>query len=124
MKEQDEFEPLIIKGGEQDLTDPITRLAIARQTVKAVEFACDNKLKYIIACIILSPTVGGLSMATSLAMDDTDYLENLDGCLSTLEEAEEYEYCAKVMKLKELIPTVKFTRKKLKKSIVDAITEL
>jgi len=124
MKEQDEFEPLIIRGGEQDLTDPKTRLAIARQTVKAIEFACDNKLKYIIACIILSPTVGGLSMATSLAMDDTDYLENLDGCLSTLEEEEEYEYCAKVMKLKELIPTIKFTRKKLKKSIVDAITDL
>jgi len=124
MKEQDEFEPLIIKGGEQDLTDPNTRLMIARQTVKAIEFACENKLKYIIACIILSPTVGGLSMATSLAMDDTDYVENLDGCLSTLEEAEEYEYCAKVMKLKELVPTIKFTRKKLKKSIVDAITEL
>lgn len=124
MKEQDEFEPLIIKGGEQDLADSNTRLMIARQTVKAVEFACENKLKYIIACIILSPTVGGLSMATSLAMDDTDYIENLDGCLSTLEEAEEYEYCAKVMKLKELVPTVKFTRKKLKKSIVDAITEL
>ena len=124
MKEQDEFEPLIIRGGEQDLTDPNTRLAIARQTVKAVEFACEHKVKYIIACIILSPTVGGLSMATSLAMDDTDYLDNLDGCLPTLEEAEEYEYCAKVIKLKELIPTIKFTRKKLKKSIVDAITEL
>jgi hypothetical protein len=124
MKEQDEFEPLIIKGGDQDLTDPSTRLAIARQTVKAVEFACEHKIKYVIACIILSPTVGGLSMATSLAMDDTDYLDNLDGCLPTLEEAEEYEYCAKVMKLKELIPTIKFTRKKLKKSIVDAITEL
>ena len=124
MKEQDEFEPLIIKGGDQDLSDPNTRLMIARQTVKAVEFACEHKIKYVIACIILSPTVGGLSMATSLAMDDTDYLENLDGCLPTLEEAEEYEYCAKVMKLKELIPTIKFTRKKLKKSIVDAITEL
>jgi hypothetical protein len=124
MKEQDEFEPLIIKGGDQDLADPNTRLMIARQTVKAIEFACENKLKYIIACIILSPTVGGLSMATSLAMDDTDYVENLDGCLSTLEEAEEYEYCAKVIKLKELVPTIKFTRKKLKKSIVDAITEL
>ena len=124
MKEQDEFEPLIIKGGDQDLFDPNTRLAIARQTVKAVEFACEHKIKYVIACIILSPTVGGLSMATSLAMDDTDYLENLDGCLPTLEEAEEYEYCAKVIKLKELIPTIKFTRKKLKKSIVDAISEL
>jgi hypothetical protein len=48
----------------------------------------------------------------------------LDGCLPTLEEAEDYEYCAKVIKLKELVPTIKFTRKKLKKSIVDAITEL
>jgi len=124
MKEQDEFEPLIIRGGEQDLADPGSRIAIAKQTVKAVEFACEHKIKYVIACIILSPTVGGMSMATSLAMDDTDYIENLDGCLPTLEEAEEYEYCSRVMKLKELIPTIKFTRKKLKKSLVDAITEL
>lgn len=124
MEEQDEFEPLIIKGGEQQTTDPKTRLAIAQQTVKAIEFACEHKLKYIIACIILSPTVGGLNMATSLAMDDSDYLENLDGCLPTLEDAEEYEYCARVMKLKQLVPTVKFTRKKLKKSIVDVISEL
>jgi len=124
MKEQDEFEPLIIRGGEQQMADSSTRLAIAQQTVKAIEFACDHKLKYIIACIILSPTVGGLNMATSLAMDDTDYIENLDGCLSVLEEAEEYEYCARVIKLKKLVPTIKFTRKKLKKSLVDAITEL
>jgi hypothetical protein len=124
MKEQDEFEPLIIKGGEQGLADPISQIAIAKQTVKAVEFACRHKVKYVIACIILSPTVGGLNMATSLAMDDTDYLENLDGCLPTLEEAEEYEYCARIIKLKELVPTIKFTRKKLKKSIVDAISEL
>lgn len=124
MEEQDEFEPLIIKGGEQQTADPSTRIAIAKQTVKAIEFACEHKLKYIIACIILSPNVGGLNMAVSLAMDDSDYLENLDGCLPTLEEVEEYEYCARVVKLKELVPTVKFTRKKLKKSIVDAITDL
>ncbi len=123
MEEQDEFEPLIIKS-EQQAADPSTRLAIAQQTVKAIEFACEHKLKYIIACIILSPTVGGLNMATSLAMDDTDYIENLDGCLPTLEEAEEYEYCARVIKLKELVPTVKFTRKKLKKSLLDAISDL
>jgi hypothetical protein len=127
MKEQDEFdpfEPLIIKGGKFGTPAPEYRLEIAKQTVKAVEFACRYKVKYVIACIILSPTVGGMNMATSLAMDDTDYLENLDGCLPTLEEAEEYEYCAKVIKLKELVPTIKFTRKKLKKSIIDAISEL
>jgi hypothetical protein len=124
MKEQDEFEPLIVKGGEFGAANPESRLDIAKQTVKAVEFACRHKVKYVIACIILSPTVGGLNMATSLAMDDTDYLENLDGCMPVLEEAEEFEYCARVMKLKELVPTIKFTRKKLKKSIVDAITEL
>jgi len=123
MKEQDEFEPLIIKGNET-LTNPSTRLAIAKQTVKAVEFACENRLKYIIACLIMSPTVGGLNMVTSLAMDDEDYIENLEGCLSTLEENEEYELCAKVLELKKIIPTVKFVHKKLKKSIVDAITDL
>jgi hypothetical protein len=123
MKEQDEFEPLIIRGNET-LTDPSTRLAIAKQTVKAVEFACEHRLKYIVACLIMSPTVGGLSMVTSLAMDDTDYIENLEGCLSTLEENEEYELCAKVLELKKIIPTVKFVHKKLKKSIVDAITDL
>ena len=127
MKEQDEFEPfepLIIKGGKFGATGPESRLDIAKQTVKAVEFACKYKIKYVIACIILSPTIGGMNMATSLAMDNTDYLENLDGCLPTLEEAEEYEYCARVIKLKELVPTIKFTNKKLKKSIVDAISEL
>jgi hypothetical protein len=124
MKEQDEFEPLIIKGGKFGTPGPESRLEIAKQTVRAVEFACNHKIKYVIACIILSPTIGGMNMATSLAMDDTDYLDNLDGCLPTLEEAEEYEYCARVIKLKELVPTIKFTRKKLKKSIVDAITEL
>lgn len=124
MEEQDEFEPLIIRGGKFGTPNPESRIDIAKHTVKAVEFACEHKIKYVIACIILSPTVGGMNMATSLAMDDTDYVENLDGCLPTLEEAEEYEYCARVMKLKELIPTIKFTRKKLKKSIVDAITDL
>jgi hypothetical protein len=124
MKEQDEFEPLIIRGGKFGTPGPESRLEIAKQTVRAVEFACNNKVKYVIACIILSPTIGGMNMATSLAMDDTDYLDNLDGCLPTLEEAEEYEYCAKVIKLKELVPTIKFTRKKLKKSIIDAISEL
>ena len=127
MKEQDEFEPfepLIIKGGKFGTAGPESRLDIAKQTVKAVEFACRYKIKYVIACIILSPTIGGMNMATSLAMDNTDYLENLDGCLPTLEEAEEYEYCTRVIKLKELVPTIKFTNKKLKKSIVDAISEL
>jgi hypothetical protein len=124
MKEQDEFEPLIVKGGEFGAANPESRIDIAKHTVKAVEFACEHKIKYIIACIILSPSIGGMNMATSLAMDDTDYLENLDGCMPVLEEAEEYEYCARVMKLKELVPTIKFTRKKLKKSIVDAITDL
>jgi hypothetical protein len=124
MKEQDEFEPLIIKGGKFGTPEPESRIDIAKHTVKAVEFACNHKIKYVIACIILSPTVGGMNMATSLAMDDSDYLENLNGCLPTLEEAEEYEYCARVMKLKELIPTIKFTRKKLKKSLIDAITDL
>lgn len=124
MKDQDEFEPLIIRGGKAGMPGPEHRLEIAKQTVKAVEFACDHKLKYIIACTILSPSIGGLSMATSLAMDDNDYIENLDGCLPVLEEAEEYEYCARVIKLKELIPTVKFTRKQLKKDILNIISEL
>jgi hypothetical protein len=124
MEEQDEFEPLIIRGEKSGMPGPEHRLPIAQQTVKAIEFACEHKLKYIIACTIMSPSIGGLNMATSLAMDDTDYIENLDGCLPVLEEAEEYEYCARVMKLKQLVPTIRFTRKKLKKSIIDAITEL
>jgi hypothetical protein len=57
-------------------------------------------------------------------MDDTDYIENLDGCLPVLEEAEEYELCAKLVKLKTLVPTIKFTRKRLKQDILDIISEL
>jgi hypothetical protein len=124
MEEQDEFEPLIIRGAKSGLPGPEHRVAIAKQTVRAVEFACKHKLKYIIACTIMSPSIGGLSMATSLAMDDTDYIENLDGCLSVLEEAEEYELCAKLIELKQLVPTVKFTRKTLSKDILNIISEL
>ena len=124
MEEQDQFEPLIIRGGKAGMPGPEHRLDIAKQTVKAVEFACKHKLKYIIACTIMSPSIGGLSIATSLAMDDTDYIENLDGCLPVLEEAEEYELCAKLVELKTLIPTVKFTRKQLKKDILNIISEL
>lgn len=121
---EDEFEPLLIKTDKMGLPGPEHKAEIAKYTVKAVEFACEHKLKYIVACNIMSPVVGGLNMVTSLAMDDNDYIENLDGCLPTLEENEEYELCAKVLELKKLIPTVKFTHKKLKKSIIDAISEL
>jgi hypothetical protein len=72
----------------------------------------------------MSPTIGGLNIVTSLAMDDTDYIENLDGCLSTLEDSEEYELCAKVLELKKIVPTIKFKRKKIKKNILDAISDL
>jgi hypothetical protein len=124
MEEQDKFEPLIIRSKKSGMPGPEHRLDIAKQTVRAVEFACEHKLKYIIACTIMSPSIGGLSMATSLAMDDTDYIENLDGCLPVLEEAEEYELCAKLVKLKTLVPTIKFTRKRLKQDILDIISEL
>lgn len=121
---EEQFEPLLIKTDKLGLPGQEHRLDIARYTVKAVEFACHYKLKYIIACNIMTSTVGGLSMVTSLAMDDTDYIENLDGCLSTLEEAEEYELCAKVLELKEIIPTIEFTRHKLNKDILDVISGL
>jgi hypothetical protein len=124
MEEQDKFEPLIIRSEKSGMPGPEHRLDIAKQTIRAVEFACEHKLKYIIACTIMSPSIGGLSMATSLAMDDTDYIENLDGCLPVLEEAEEYELCAKLIKLKALVPTIKFTRKRLKQDILDIISEL
>ena len=124
MEEQDKFEPLIIRSEKSGMPGPEHRLDIAKQTIRAVEFACEHKLKYIIACTIMSPSIGGLSMATSLAMDDTDYIENLDGCLPVLEEAEEYELCAKLVKLKTLVPTIKFTRKRLKQDILDIISEL
>ena len=56
--------------------------------------------------------------------EDLEYfgLEEIIDPLNDL--SEEYEYCARVIKLKELVPTIKFTNKKLKKSIVDAISEL
>ena len=39
-------------------------------------------------------------------------------------EAEEYELCAKLVELKSLIPTVKFTRKQIKQDILNIISEL
>ena len=101
---QEEFEPLFIKTDKPGMPGPEHKLAIARHTVKAVEFACEHKLKYIVACLIMSSVVGGLNMVTSLAMDDSDYIENLDGCLTTLEENEEYELCAEVKKILDRAP--------------------
>ena len=121
---QEEFEPLFIKTDKPGMPGPEHKLAIARHTVKAVEFACEHKLKYIVACLIMSSVVGGLNMVTSLAMDDEDYIENLDGCLSTLEEHEEYELCAEIMKAKEKIIKglpKKSIRKKKKEAIDNLI---
>lgn len=122
--EQDEFKPLIIRNVKNGNPGPEHRLDIAKYTVKAIEFACENKLDYIIAAQMIAPVIGGLNMVVALSMDKDDYLENLDGCLPTLEEAEEYEYCSKVIKLKELVPTIKFEKRGIKKSILDAISDL
>jgi hypothetical protein len=121
---EEEFEPLLIRTNKSGMPGQEHRLDIAKYTVKAIEFACKYELKYIVACNIMSPTIGGLNIVTSLAMDDTDYIENLDGCLSALEDSEEYELCAKVLELKKIVPTIKFKRKKIKKNILDAISDL
>lgn len=119
-----EFEPLFIRGVRAGMPGEEHKLDIAKHTVKAVEYACEKQLKYIVAVNIMSPTIGGLNMITSLAMSNDDYLENLDGCLPTLEENEEYEYCAKVIELKKVIPNTEFKFKNLNKNIIDAISEL
>lgn len=122
--EQDEFKPLIIRDVKHGRPGPEHKLDIAKYTVKAIEFACEHKLDYVIAAQVVSPVIGGLNMVVALSMDKDDYLENLDGCLPTLEEAEEYEYCSKVIKLKELVPTIEFEKRSIKKSIMDAISDL
>jgi len=121
---KEEFEPLLIRGNKSGMPKEEDKLDIAKYTVKAIEFACEKQLKYIVAVNIMSPTIGGLNMVTSLAMSDDDYLENLDGCLETLEEGEEYEYCARVMKLKDIVPVTEFKFKSLKKNIIDTISDL
>ncbi len=121
---EEEFEPLLIRDAKMGIPGREHRLDIAKYTVKAIEFACKHQLKYIIACNVMSPTIGGLNVVTSLAMDDSDYIENLDGCLPTLEENEEYELCAKVLELKKLVPTIKFKKRKIKRDILDTISDL
>jgi hypothetical protein len=121
---EEEFEPLLIRNAKMGMPGMEYRLDIAKYTVRAIEFACKHHLKYIVACNVMSPTIGGLNVVTSLAMDDSDYIENLDGCLPTLEENEEYELCAKVLELKKLVPTIKFKKKKIKRDILDVISDL
>jgi hypothetical protein len=119
-----EFEPLLIKDIKMGVLESHHHVDIAKHTLKAVEFACNHKLKYIIICNIMSPAANGLNLVTSFAVKDEDYIENLSGSLTILEEAEEYEYCGKILELIELVPTIEFTQNKMSKDILDIVLNL
>jgi hypothetical protein len=121
---EQEFEPLLIKDIKMGVLESYHRVDIAKHTLKAIEFACHHKLKYIIVCNIMSPTANGLNLITSFAINDEDYMENLQGSLTILENAEEYEYCGKTLELMKLVPTITFTQNKLAKDILDVILGL
>ena len=119
-----EFKPLLIKDIKMGVLEPYHRVDIAKHTLKAVEFACNHKLKYIIVCNIMSPAANWLNLVTSFAIKDEYYIYNLNGSLTILENAEEYEYCGKILELIELVPTIEFTQNKMSKDILDIVLGL
>jgi hypothetical protein len=119
-----EFEPLLIKDIKMGVLESHHHVDIAKHTLKAVEFACHHKLKYIIVCNIMSPSSNGLNLVTSFAVNSDDFLENLKDSLVFLEEEEEYECCSKTLELMKLIPTIEFTQNRLAKDIVSILLDL
>lgn len=121
---EEEFEPILIKDAKMGMLEPHHRLSIVKHTLKAVEFACHHKLKYIIVCNVMAPTANGLNLVTSFAVNSDDYMENLKDSLAFLEEEEEYECCSKILELMKLIPTIEFTQNRLAKDIVSILLDL
>lgn len=118
------FKPIIIKSNKYEPLEYNVQLEIAKHTLKGIEYACEYKYNYINVCNIISPVVNGLSSVTSLAINSNDYVENLETILPILEEAEEYESCARILELIKLIPTITFIQAKLDKSILNTILDL
>jgi len=115
------FEPLLIHGLNPELAFLENKLKIAKHILKAIKYACDNQLKFIVVCNILSPSIGGFNILTPLLIPSTNYNHSLESMLVILEEYQEFELCSELVSLQHLLPTIEFKKEPriidLKKSI-------
>lgn len=112
-----EFEPLRI-----ELTNPVedknfleiitsNRTSLHKKIVEAINYSIKKRLSKIVhAEGYFNQT---LVLIVSINSDDFDY--HLDTSLPILEEAEEYESCAKIIELKESLKTFKPKKPRKKK---------
>ena len=99
-KKTPSFKPFTIKLEKADDVFTLYRLEIAIKVTEAVLYCIKyNMPKLIFAEVILESTQEILS----LNVTEHSFLENLEKNLIILEEYEEYELCAEIMKAKEKI---------------------
>lgn len=126
MKKSERFEPLSIISypGEGLLNSPYA-LDIAKHTVKAYNHVIKNKLDSIVVLIQLFPIFGtGLYSPNPIIMTKDNYLDNIKYPLEILERNEEYELCAELMRIKDILPTVKYKKQKTYKSLENTIQNI
>lgn len=94
------FEPLTIRLEKAEDVFVLYRLDLAKKVTEAVLYCIKyDRPKLIFAEIIIEPTKEILSFNVT----ESTFLENLDKNLIILEEYEEYELCAEIMKAREKI---------------------
>ena len=118
------FDPLRIDidaaSSEKTLLEELitkNRLALHKKVVEGIEFCINYRLPKIIHA---EGYIGG-SKILNVSINSDDFGFHLDKSLKTLEEFEEYEYCAKILQLKELLIDFKpkIPRKKRKASTLN-----
>jgi hypothetical protein len=99
-KKHNIFTPLLLQVDNPSDIFNNYRLELSKSAVEAVLYCVNNKLTNIVFVEI--ETVPSFS-TLQLRVDQQSFLDILDKNLDTLEKFEEYELCAKMVKLKEKI---------------------
>ena len=117
IQKQEEFKPLRIDLSnpteDKDFLEIITsnRTSLHKKIVEAINYCIKNRLpKVVHAEGYFNET---LVLVVTIKSDDFNY--HLDTSLGILEEAEEYESCAKIIELRESLKTFKPKRPRKKK---------
>lgn len=123
-KKTSAFKPFTIKLEKADDIFNLYRLELAIKVTEAVLYCIKyNMPKLIFAEVIIDSTQEILS----LNVTENTFLENLDKNLIILEEYEEYELCAKIVKAKEKIMKGlprKSTRKQKNEAVENLISTI
>jgi hypothetical protein len=123
-KRQYMFEPLLLKVENPSDIFEKYRLELAKKLVEAISYCVKTNLPNIIFVEI--ETITPIS-TLQLRVDKSTFLDSLEKNLITLEQYEEYEICAEIMKLKEKIiknSTKKRSYNKKDKAVADLINTL